>query len=88
MEGGVSADVRVLLMLPVAQVRYSYQSRITNQLQRLGGSYDWNRVAFTMNEVRLLFLSRSKAVRRTVESYLSHGVTARIRADTLWDLWK
>ena len=33
-----------LLTLP------SYQSRITNQLHRLGGSYDWSRVAFTMNE--------------------------------------
>ncbi|KAI0258885.1 tRNA synthetases class I-domain-containing protein [Gloeopeniophorella convolvens] len=26
-----------------------YQERITNQLYRLGGSYDWSRVAFTMN---------------------------------------
>lgn len=32
----------------------SYQGRITNQLRRLGGSYDWNRVAFTMDEVRHL----------------------------------
>jgi len=31
----------------------SYQGRITNQLHRLGGSYDWDRVAFTMDEVRL-----------------------------------
>ena len=30
----------------------SYQGRITEQLCRLGGSYDWSRVAFTMNEVR------------------------------------
>ena len=28
-----------------------YQERITNQLYRLGGSYDWSRVAFTMNPV-------------------------------------
>ncbi|KAI0791363.1 tRNA synthetases class I-domain-containing protein [Abortiporus biennis] len=27
-----------------------YQNRITNQLHRLGGSYDWDRVAFTMDE--------------------------------------
>ncbi|KAG9026395.1 hypothetical protein FRB95_008882 [Tulasnella sp. JGI-2019a] len=27
-----------------------YQERITNQMKRLGGSYDWDRVAFTMNE--------------------------------------
>ncbi|KII90336.1 hypothetical protein PLICRDRAFT_136533 [Plicaturopsis crispa FD-325 SS-3] len=33
-----------------------YQARITAQLRRLGGSYDWSRVAFTMNE------SLSKAV--------------------------
>ncbi|EIM85152.1 uncharacterized protein STEHIDRAFT_169949 [Stereum hirsutum FP-91666 SS1] len=26
-----------------------YQGRITNQLRRLGGSYDWSRVAFTMD---------------------------------------
>ena len=29
----------------------SYQERITKQLYRLGGSYDWSRVAFTMNPV-------------------------------------
>ncbi|KAJ3874087.1 tRNA synthetases class I-domain-containing protein [Lentinula edodes] len=33
-----------------------YQTRITDQLTRLGGSYDWDRVAFTMNP------SLSKAV--------------------------
>ncbi|PCH34745.1 hypothetical protein WOLCODRAFT_79194 [Wolfiporia cocos MD-104 SS10] len=29
-----------------------YQGRIENQLRRLGGSFDWNRVAFTMDESR------------------------------------
>ncbi|KAJ7261869.1 tRNA synthetases class I-domain-containing protein [Mycena rebaudengoi] len=29
-----------------------YQARITNQLHRLGGSYDWDRVVFTMDEKR------------------------------------
>ncbi|KZT67577.1 hypothetical protein DAEQUDRAFT_729015 [Daedalea quercina L-15889] len=29
-----------------------YQVRITNQLRRLGGSLDWDRVAFTMDEPR------------------------------------
>ncbi|EMD35801.1 hypothetical protein CERSUDRAFT_84897 [Gelatoporia subvermispora B] len=29
-----------------------YQSRITNQMRRLGGSFDWDRVAFTMDETR------------------------------------
>lgn len=33
----------------------SYQARITNQLRRLGGSYDWDRVAFTMNPVCIAF---------------------------------
>ncbi|KAF9510893.1 hypothetical protein BS47DRAFT_1347375 [Hydnum rufescens UP504] len=33
-----------------------YQQRITNQVKRLGASYDWDRVAFTMDE------SRSRAV--------------------------
>jgi valyl-tRNA synthetase len=33
-----------------------YQERITNQLTRLGGSYDWDRVAFTMDGVRFLIL--------------------------------
>jgi valyl-tRNA synthetase len=28
-----------------------YQIRITDQLRRLGGSYDWSRTAFTMDEV-------------------------------------
>ena len=35
----------------------SYQGRITNQLYRLGCSYDWDRVAFTMNEVCSSFSS-------------------------------
>lgn len=32
----------------------SYQARITNQLRRLGGSLDWDRVRFTLDEVLLL----------------------------------
>ena len=40
---------------------YSYQERITKQLYRLGGSYDWSRVAFTMNPVgsRVVFFSHT-----------------------------
>ena len=30
-----------------------YQSRITGQMERLGGSFDWDRVAFTMSDVSL-----------------------------------
>ena len=49
MEGRVScfffASINIFLH------RGRYQERITNQLRRLGGSYDWDRVAFTMNDV-------------------------------------
>jgi len=41
----------VFFFLSFIDFRSSYQGRITNQLYRLGGSYDWDRVAFTMNEV-------------------------------------
>lgn len=34
----------------------SYQARITNQLRRLGGSCDWDRVAFTMNPVGIFIV--------------------------------
>lgn len=47
------------LTLPLSTLPYtpfSYQGRITSQLKRLGGSYDWTRTAFTMNEVRLSVL--------------------------------
>ncbi|KAK8869893.1 valine-tRNA ligase [Kwoniella newhampshirensis] len=36
-----------------------YQEKITNQMTRLGGSFDWDRVAFTMND------SLSTAVKET-----------------------
>lgn len=28
-----------------------YQGKITNQMTRLGGSFDWDKVAFTMDDV-------------------------------------
>lgn len=44
--------VRVVLsVIAQCSIGHSYQQRITNQLRRLGGSYDWDRVAFTMDEV-------------------------------------
>lgn len=43
-----------MLSIYYVNALFSYQGRITNQLHRLGGSYDWDRVAFTMDEVRLL----------------------------------
>ena len=33
----------------VMEWKNDYQGRITNQLKRLGGSYDWSRTAFTMD---------------------------------------
>jgi valyl-tRNA synthetase len=38
----------------VWQWKDEYQTRITTQLRRLGGSCDWDRAAFTMDEVRCL----------------------------------
>ncbi|GLB42945.1 putative class-I aminoacyl-tRNA synthetase family protein [Lyophyllum shimeji] len=34
----------------VKEWKDEYQAKITNQLHRLGGSYDWDRVAFTMDD--------------------------------------
>ncbi|GJJ15026.1 AP-1 adaptor complex sigma subunit Aps1 [Clathrus columnatus] len=34
----------------VWQWKHDYQARISSQLRRLGASFDWNRVAFTMDE--------------------------------------
>ncbi|RDB22412.1 Valine--tRNA ligase [Hypsizygus marmoreus] len=34
----------------VTEWKDEYQAKITNQLHRLGGSYDWDRVAFTMDK--------------------------------------
>ncbi|KAJ7609088.1 tRNA synthetases class I-domain-containing protein [Roridomyces roridus] len=36
----------------VMEWKNDYQGRITRQLHRLGGSYDWDRVVFTMDEKR------------------------------------
>ncbi|KAI0338116.1 hypothetical protein BDW22DRAFT_1338444 [Trametopsis cervina] len=55
-----------------------YQSRITNQLQRLGGSYDWSRVAFTMNE------TLSKAVNETFCRLHEDGVLYRANRLVNW----
>ncbi|KAH8105479.1 tRNA synthetases class I-domain-containing protein [Cristinia sonorae] len=55
-----------------------YQSRITNQLRRLGGSYDWNRVAFTMDE------SLSKAVIETFCRLYEEGILYRANRLVNW----
>ncbi|KIN93418.1 hypothetical protein M404DRAFT_1008964, partial [Pisolithus tinctorius Marx 270] len=38
------------------KVDTSYQARIMNQLHRLGGSYDWDCVTFTMGPVSIWVL--------------------------------
>ncbi|KAG8215823.1 tRNA synthetases class I-domain-containing protein [Butyriboletus roseoflavus] len=56
-EGKTRHDLgREAFLDKVMDWKNDYQSRITNQLRRLGGSFDWDRVAFTMNP------SLSKAV--------------------------
>ncbi|KAI0086782.1 tRNA synthetases class I-domain-containing protein [Irpex rosettiformis] len=55
-----------------------YQTRITKQLHRLGGSYDWTRVAFTMDE-RL-----SKAVIETFCRLHEDGILYRANRLVNW----
>ncbi|KAG9315147.1 tRNA synthetases class I-domain-containing protein [Chiua virens] len=56
-EGKTRHDLgREAFLEKVMDWKNDYQARITNQLRRLGGSFDWDRVAFTMNP------SLSKAV--------------------------
>ncbi|KAF8638127.1 hypothetical protein AX17_002426 [Amanita inopinata Kibby_2008] len=55
-----------------------YQGRITNQLQRLGGSYDWSRVAFTMDE------KLSKAVIETFCRLHEDGILYRANRLVNW----
>jgi valyl-tRNA synthetase len=50
-EGKTRHDLgRERFLETVMDWKNDYQGRITNQLYRLGCSYDWDRVAFTMNE--------------------------------------
>ncbi|KAL0066865.1 valine--tRNA ligase [Marasmius tenuissimus] len=55
-----------------------YQGRITNQLQRLGGSYDWDRAAFTMSP------ALSKAVVETFCRLHEDGVIYRANRLVNW----
>ncbi|KAF8175785.1 tRNA synthetases class I-domain-containing protein [Pholiota molesta] len=58
--------------------RNDYQGRITNQLHRLGGSYDWDRTAFTMDE------KLSKAVIETFCRLHEDGVLYRANRLVNW----
>ncbi|EKM74711.1 hypothetical protein AGABI1DRAFT_65441 [Agaricus bisporus var. burnettii JB137-S8] len=53
LEGKTRHDLgREKFLEQVMDWKNDYQDRITKQLYRLGGSYDWNRTAFTMDPVR------------------------------------
>ncbi|KAJ7771844.1 tRNA synthetases class I-domain-containing protein [Mycena metata] len=62
----------------VLQWKNEYQDRITNQLRRLGGSYDWSRTAFTMDE------GLSKAVIETFCRLREHGIIYRANRLVNW----
>ncbi|KAG6885779.1 hypothetical protein C0993_009884 [Termitomyces sp. T159_Od127] len=62
----------------VREWKDEYQAKITNQLHRLGGSYDWDRVAFTMNE------TLSKAVIETFCRLHEEGIIYRANRLVNW----
>jgi valyl-tRNA synthetase len=74
---------------------FSYQARVTDQLRRLGGSCDWDRVAFTMNPVGVilsisyisnlvLYQSLSKAVTETFCRLHEDGIIYRANRLVNW----
>ena len=69
----------------------SYQSRITNQLRRLGGSFDWDRVAFTMSPVssrchssHLTYLHLSHSQKLSSRTFASCTRVVYCIATTVW----
>ncbi|KAG8735288.1 hypothetical protein FRC10_010763 [Ceratobasidium sp. 414] len=58
--------------------KHDYQGRITKQMQRLGGSYDWSRVAFTMDE------NLSRAVSETFCRLHEDGIIYRANRLVNW----
>ncbi|KAH7886737.1 tRNA synthetases class I-domain-containing protein [Phlebopus sp. FC_14] len=78
-EGKTRHDLgREAFLDKVMDWKNDYQSRITNQLRRLGGSYDWDRVAFTMNP------SLSKAVVETFCRLHEGGILYRANRLVNW----
>ncbi|KIK77445.1 hypothetical protein PAXRUDRAFT_834980 [Paxillus rubicundulus Ve08.2h10] len=78
-EGKTRHDLgREAFLGKVMDWKNDYQSRITNQLRRLGGSYDWDRVAFTMNP------SLSKAVIETFCRLHEGGILYRANRLVNW----
>ncbi|KAG5652557.1 hypothetical protein H0H81_004566 [Sphagnurus paluster] len=62
----------------VYEWKEEYQTKITEQLHRLGGSYDWDRVAFTMNE------TLSRAVIETFCKLHEDGIIYRANRLVNW----
>ncbi|KAJ6485548.1 tRNA synthetases class I-domain-containing protein [Mycena sanguinolenta] len=62
----------------VMEWKNDYQSRITRQLHRLGGSYDWDRAVFTMDE------KRNKAVIETFCRLHEDGILYRANRLVHW----
>ncbi|KAF8752955.1 Class-I aminoacyl-tRNA synthetase [Rhizoctonia solani] len=58
--------------------KHDYQGRITKQMERLGGSYDWTRVAFTMDE------NLSRAVSETFCRLHEDGIIYRANRLVNW----
>ncbi|KIK07612.1 hypothetical protein K443DRAFT_673192 [Laccaria amethystina LaAM-08-1] len=78
-EGKTRHDLgRERFLETVMDWKNDYQSRITNQLHRLGGSYDWDRVAFTMDP------KLSKAVIETFCRLHEDGIIYRANRLVNW----
>ncbi|KAJ2915046.1 hypothetical protein MD484_g5379, partial [Candolleomyces efflorescens] len=78
-EGKTRHDLgREKFLETVMDWKNEYQERITKQLHRLGGSYDWDRVAFTMDE------KLSKAVIETFCRLHEDGILYRANRLVNW----
>ncbi|KAG1759709.1 tRNA synthetases class I-domain-containing protein [Suillus occidentalis] len=78
-EGKTRHDLgREVFLGKVMEWKNDYQARITDQLRRLGGSCDWDRVAFTMNP------SLSKAVTETFCRLHEDGIIYRANRLVNW----
>lgn len=78
-EGKTRHDLgREVFLGKVMEWKNDYQARITNQLRRLGGSYDWDRVAFTMSP------SLSTAVTETFCRLHEDGIIYRANRLVNW----
>ncbi|KAK5261521.1 hypothetical protein LTR40_002042 [Exophiala xenobiotica] len=78
-EGKTRHDIgRDALLEKIWSWKEKYHSNITNQLKRLGGSMDWSREAFTMDE------NLSLAVRKTFIDLFDEGIIYRANRLVNW----